>query len=146
MGHGAPPNLLRRQPTGRSSVRVPLIIRPAGGVMGWVETEPVQTVDIAATLLDAGGVEPLEGAPARSLVPYLDGTLQTNRDRAVSMIRLHPQAPTWHAVTDGRWRAPLCANDGVAVELFDLGADPEEDQPGRPPQRSGRPRLHIRAA
>lgn len=110
----------------RSSVRVPLIIRPPGGVMGRVETSPVQAVDIAATLLDAGGAEPLEEAAARSLVPYLDGKPHTHRDQAVSMIRLHPEAPIWHAVTDGRWRATICANDGVAAELFDLDADPEE--------------------
>ena len=48
----------------RSSVRVPLIIRPPGGAgdrAGHVESSPVQGFDVAATLLDAGDAAPLEG-------------------------------------------------------------------------------------
>ncbi|MEM7326614.1 MAG: sulfatase-like hydrolase/transferase, partial [Actinomycetota bacterium] len=68
----------------RSSVRVPLIIRPPTGTVaaasvGRVESAPVQAFDVAATLLDAGGADPLDGAPARSLVPLVTGTGETAR-------------------------------------------------------------------
>lgn len=113
----------------RSSVRVPLIIRPPAGYSaspGRVEPSPVQAFDAAATLLDVGGAEPLADAPARSLAPLVEGPGATPRAYAASMIRMRPGTPTWQAVTDGRWRATINADDGEASELFDLDDDPGE--------------------
>ena len=111
----------------RSSVRVPLIVRPPGGVAGRVVSDPVQAFDVAATLLDAGGASPLEHASARSLVPHVDGDPGDDRRRqAVSMIRMRPDLTTWMAVTDGSWRATFSADSGEAVELFDMVTDPDE--------------------
>jgi arylsulfatase len=109
----------------RSSVRVPLIVRPPGGTAGRVETAPVQAFDVAATLLDAGSAAPLDGAPARSLIPMVIGE-DASREAALSMIRMRPGLTTWHAVTDGEWRATFSADTGDAVELFDLVSDPDE--------------------
>ena len=108
----------------RSSVRVPLIVRPPGGVDGRVETAPVQAFDVVATLLEAGSATPLD-APCRSLVPLVEGDGPT-RDHVVSMIRMRPGTTTWQAITDGRWRATFSADNGDAVELFDLAGDPDE--------------------
>ncbi|MDH5236896.1 MAG: sulfatase-like hydrolase/transferase, partial [Acidimicrobiia bacterium] len=110
----------------RSSVRVPLIVRPPAGTSGRVETAPVQAFDVAATLLDAGGATPLEGAPAQSLTPVVNGETDATREHAVSMIRMRPGLPTWQAITDGQWRATINADTGEASELFDLTADPDE--------------------
>ena len=110
----------------RSSVRVPLIVRPPGGTDGRVETAPVQAFDVAATLLDAGSAAPLDDAPSRSLVPLVTGDGGTSRDHAVSMIRMRPDLATWQAITDGHWRATFNADTGEASELFDLGTDPDE--------------------
>ena len=110
----------------RSSVRVPLIVRPPAGTAGRVETAPVQVFDIAATLLDAGNAAPLNNAPARSLVPFVTGDGGTARDHVVSMIRMRPGLPTWHAITDGHWRATINGDTGEASELFDLDTDPDE--------------------
>ena len=110
----------------RSSVRVPLIMRPPGGTNGRVETEPVQAFDVAATLLDAGTATALDGAPSRSLVTLVTGGEGTARHHAVSMIRLLPRLPTWQAITDGQWRATFNADTGEVSELFDLVADPDE--------------------
>jgi len=113
----------------RSSVRVPLIVRPPGGVTGRVEAAPVQALDIAATLLDAGDAPSLDGAPSRSLVPLVTGDAGagSTRDHVASMIRMRPDLPTWHAITDGQWRATINADTGEAVELFDLDSDHDED-------------------
>ena len=51
------------------------------------------------------------------------------------MIRMRPGMPTWHAITDGRWRMTVNADDSQPSELFDLASDPDEatnlcDQPG----------------
>jgi len=110
----------------RSSVRVPLIVRPPGGTNGRVETKPVQAFDVAATLLDAGTATALDGAPSRSLVTLVTGGEGTARHHAVSMIRLLPRLPTWQAITDGQWRATFNADTGEVSELFDLVADPDE--------------------
>lgn len=110
----------------RSSVRVPLIVRPPAGTTGRVETAPVQAFDIAATLLDAGSAVALDGAPARSLVPLVTGDGDGCREHVASMIRMRPGLPTWQAITDGRWRATVDADTGEASELFDLDRDPDE--------------------
>ena len=110
----------------RSSVRVPLIVRPPSGTAGRVETAPVQAFDIAATLLDAGEASPFDGAPSRSLVPFVAGTGAAARDHVVSMIRIRPGRPTWSAITDGQWRATINADTGEASELFDLVNDHDE--------------------
>jgi len=118
----------------RSSVRVPLIVRPPSGTadaVGRVETAPVQALDIAATLLDAGNAPALDGAPSRSLAPLVTGDAArgdgSTRDHVASMIRMRPGLPTWHAITDGHWRATINAATGEAVELFDLDSDHDED-------------------
>lgn len=110
----------------RSSVRVPLIVRPPSGVEGRVETAPVQAFDVAATLLDAGGASALDGAPSRSLVPAVEASAFAGREHVASMIRMRPGSPTWQAITDGRWRATINADSGEASELFDLTTDPDE--------------------
>lgn len=107
----------------RSSVRIPMIIRPAGGVAPVVHSGPVQAVDLAATILDAAGTR-LNSAPARSLLPILDGA--HHRDAAISMIRLRPNQPTWLAVTDGHVRLTFDLGRGDVVEYFDLESDPDE--------------------
>ncbi len=110
----------------RSSVRVPLIVRPPGGVDGRVERTPVQGFDVAATVLDVAGADALADAPARSLAPFVVGKDAEERSHVVSMIRMRPGLPTWQAVTDGQWRATFNADTGEASELFDLTADPDE--------------------
>ena len=110
----------------RSSVRVPLIVRPPAGTTGRVETAPVQAFDVAATLLDAGAAPGLDGAPSRSLVPLVTSTDGATRDNVVSMIRMRPGLPTWHAISNGNWRATINADTGEANELFDLVTDANE--------------------
>ena len=51
------------------------------------------------------------------------------------MIRMRPGLPTWHAITDGHWRATINADTGEAVELFDLDSDHDENNQSR--RRSG---------
>ncbi|MCP5025218.1 MAG: sulfatase-like hydrolase/transferase, partial [Actinomycetia bacterium] len=108
----------------RSSVRVPLIVRPPAGSPPVVYDGPVQAFDMVATMLDAAGAH-LDGSAARSLMPLLHGG-KSHRDSAVSMIQMRPGMPTWHAVTDGRGRLTFNADTGETVELFDLESDPDE--------------------
>ena len=75
---------------------------PPAGTAGRVETAPVQALDVAATLLDAGAATALDGAPSRSLVPFVTGDGGATRDHVASMIRMRPDLPTWQAITDGQ--------------------------------------------
>jgi len=110
----------------RSSVRVPLIVRPPAGTTGRVETAPVQAFDVAATLLDAGAAPGLDGAPSQSLVPLVTGADGATRDNVVSMIRIRPGLPTWYAISNGNWRATINADTGEVSELFNLVTDANE--------------------
>ena len=48
------------------------------------------------------------------------------RGNVVSMIRMRPGLPTWHAISNGNWRATINADTGEANELFDLVTDANE--------------------
>lgn len=108
----------------RSSVRVPLIVRPPGGASAVVHDGPVQAIDTIATMLDVADAD-LHGSGAQSLMPLLNGS-SDHRESALSMIRLRANLPTWTAVTDGRHRLTFDPETGEAVELFDLESDPDE--------------------
>ena len=62
--------------------RVPLIIRTPGGAAGHVVAEPVEVMDIMATILELAGVEAAHTHSSRSLVPQLGGA-PGDPDRAV---------------------------------------------------------------
>ena len=131
----------------RSSVRVPLIIRPPAGMDPMVHEGPVQAFDIAATVLDAADTQ-LDNTPARSLLPLLGGET-SHRDWAASMIRQVPAARTWVGVTDGTWRATFDHDSGELVELFDLESDPDESinrWEGGPIEHVERLRTHAEEA
>ena len=127
----------------RSSVTIPLIVRPPGGAPPVVHDGPVQAIDIAATLLDTAGASTF-GA-GRPLTPLLSGADaggdsrgRTHRDTALSMIRMRPGQPTWVGVTDGDLRCTFDHDTREVVEVFDMRADPDEatnlvmNQPDRP--------------
>ena len=108
----------------KSSVRIPLIVRPPGGSDARVHDGPVQAIDLAATMLDAAGTSQA-GIPARTLGPLTEDA-KAHRDIALSMIRLRPGSPTWLGVTDGETRATFDHESGDVVEVFDLVGDPDE--------------------
>lgn len=136
-------------------IRVPLVVRWPGVVKpGSTSDVPVTTLDIAATLLDAGGASPpddgaLDGA---SLRPLLDGSG-----------RLPPRDLFWHyphySNQGGRPCGGLLAGDSPAgrrekiilhdedgrVELFDLAADEGErlDLAGDRPERAAALRTRL---
>ena len=112
----------------KSSVRIPLIIRPPGDCDGAVYDDPVQAFDMVATMLDAAGASDLPDSDARSLLKVIDGDNTPVRDLVHSMIRLRPGMPTWVAVSDGSLRLTYEMDSRECAELFDLDADPEENR------------------
>lgn len=111
----------------KSSVRVPMIIRPPGGCKASISDAPVQAFDLVPTMLEIAGAKPLSEASAQSLLAKVSGDGDEHREVAHSMIRMRPGMPTWVAVSDGQYRLTYERDSEEVVELFDLGSDPNEN-------------------
>ncbi|WP_371280511.1 sulfatase-like hydrolase/transferase [Dokdonella sp.] len=107
-----------------STMRVPLIISWPGRISPSRGTEPVQLIDLAATILDLLDLPPLARTDGRSLAQGLTG----------GELALHPALmETWLPWTYYGW-APLSAwldgawklIDAPAMELYDVIKDPNE--------------------
>ncbi len=112
----------------RSSVQVPLIVRPAGGCDPEVNPALASVVDIGPTLLDIADAQPLQKARGQSLVPVI-GQGEKGRGLAFSEIQMQSrktQAPTFRAVRNARYRLTLETTTNTLCELFNLREDPEE--------------------
>ena len=83
---------------------------------------------MVAIMLDAAGAGELPDSDARSLLPVIKGDQDAVREVAHSMIRLRPGLPTWIAVSDGNHRLTYDRDSGECVELFDITADPQENE------------------
>ncbi len=113
-------------------VRVPLLLRPPSGG-DWVtgrQHDPVSLVDVAHTLLDVAGLEPLDTPAGVSLLPVLRGeSLPPERVRLTAGTIYGPARVA--TVIEGRktsWNLGY-AQEPASVEIYDLQADPEELTP-----------------
>lgn len=114
----------------RSSVQVPAIVRPPAqtAASGSVEYGLTESVDLTATILEAGRAEPLPGARGHSLLLRVqEGSQPAARQFNFSEIGAdaNDQALFW-AVTDGQQRLTIERNTSTICEAFDLDSDPEE--------------------
>ena len=132
------------------SFRTPLIVRwPGEVVAGTRNTELVQNVDFAQTLLEAVGISPPADMQGQSLLPLLRGEEATWRD---AIYYHYYEYPGIHAVkrhygvrTD-RYKLIHFYHDIDEWELYDLEKDPQEMQNlyGDPEYADVRTRLHRR--
>lgn len=107
------------------TIRVPLIVKPAGGDGGRRASAPVQHVDIAPTLLDFAGVARPPEWRGRSLRPLLEtgGALEEQGIYSESMYpRYHFGWSELTALTDARYRFIKAPRQ----ELYDIVSDPRE--------------------
>lgn len=109
------------------SVRVPLIVAGPGISSRGVSHEPVELIDLAATLVELGGGQTPHSWDSRSLVPLLRQPELGHRGFAVS------QLGGWRSIADRRWK--LVVEEGAAPKLFDLENDPQELNDLAPQQR-----------
>ena len=125
----------------RSSVQIPLIVRPAGGCAGKVSEALVELVDVGPTLLDAAGVAGLEDTQGRSVLPLMregddvkgddvKGDAQNGgREYLFSEIMQQTRSkdgPTFRAIRNGRYRMTIETKTRTPCEFFDLQEDPNE--------------------
>ena len=67
-----------------SAVRVPCFVRPPKGISRTDIDEPVEQIDLTATLLEIAGAEPIPASQGRSLLGYLNGSKPTQKRAVVS--------------------------------------------------------------
>ncbi len=107
-----------------SSVRVPVIV--AGpGVEARGDCEAlIEMFDLAPTILELGGADPLPDMTAQSLMPVLRGEADKHREYQISELDGTPGSPDSRMVFDGRYK--LIERRGDLTQLYDLAEDPGE--------------------
>jgi arylsulfatase len=100
------------------SVTVPLVIRLPGAAAR-VASEPVELIDVGATLADAAGAELGYPQWGRSLLPVVRGDAPFAREFAIVEHRAEAM------VVDARWKVAF-NSDGAAYQSTDLETDPDE--------------------
>lgn len=116
-------------------VRVPLVLRPPGGLpRGRRVTAMVSQVDVHDTLVDLAG---LAAEPARSLSRFLGPRPPRLDRRPPALLGATNRGPPQRGIRVGRWKLiSHPTTPGRAAELYDLATDPAErrDLAGRHPR------------
>jgi len=113
-------NLIGKASFYESAIRVPLLVRPPGGLdTAGVHEGLVELTDVTSTMLHFGGCEPPGYMDSRPL-PGLGIPAGEARDRIFGMI-----SDGWMAF-DGRWKLVKYLSGDVV--LFDLENDPREQR------------------
>jgi arylsulfatase A-like enzyme len=104
------------------AVRVPLIIRPPRGCTPRVVDALVEHLDVPATLRDIAASPDLPRSEGRSLLGFVDGRDPDARDVSIS--------ENWGFASFETDRYKLVVDEDAcaACQLFDLEADPHEDE------------------
>lgn len=104
------------------AVRVPLIIRPPGGIRGRVEDALVEHVDVPALIREIAGAAAVPASEGRSLAGLVDGrgferrTVVHSENFGFAMFRTEHHKLVVYEET------------GEPVQLFDLNDDPDENR------------------
>lgn len=107
------------------SIRVPLVIRSPGGQPTRSVDAYALNIDIAPTIADLAGVDTPPSVTGRSLVPLLDRSQTTWRDRfVVEFLGYAPGTPPYSGIRTDRYLYVEYRNGWR--ELYDLRADPFE--------------------
>lgn len=119
------------------NLRIPLIVRPPGGVEGPLRiSEPAELIDILPTLLALVGADPLDVAQGRSLVPAMSASrdgesapglhepLRDARERLALGWWPDPEQLPIRSVVHGDHQLIFNTFAAGRDELYDVAADP----------------------
>ena len=118
-----------------ASVRVPLVLTGPGFTGGGVVRQPVSTVDLMPTLLDAAGLPVPATVQGRSFLPLVG--CGSDPDRPAEVFIQISESQVGRAVRTARWKYAVTAHDVhpwhdagadryAESELYDLDVDPYE--------------------
>jgi N-acetylglucosamine-6-sulfatase len=112
------------------SLRVPFIIRYPRLINAGTTIDALTlNIDVAPTLLELAGAEPLEEVQGMSFVPLLRDRNAKWRESFMAeyfMEKVVPRAPSWQAVRTTRWKYIHYAGLEGMDELYDLQNDRRE--------------------
>jgi choline-sulfatase len=103
------------------AVRIPFLLRVPGGRAGWVCEDPVELMDLGATLAELAGGDPVPGSRARSVADRVLGRTDTGRQSALSELSGEVMI-----ASDG-WKLAVNRR-GQPYLLYDLDSDPDEQR------------------
>jgi len=108
-----------------SALKIPCIIRPPEGVNDSKSNALTDQLDIAATILDIGGAEPLKQSDGRSLVQNIKAApdspdVHKGKEVVFSEVYGHSMVLT------ERYKMAIDSNTHQPVELYDITDDPDE--------------------
>jgi arylsulfatase A-like enzyme len=107
------------------AIRIPLIIRPPGGVNGCKCQGLSDHLDIAASLIDIAGANPLTGSEGRSLIPQiLDGPNGHEAQKGKDVI--FSEIYGYSMVHSERYKMAVLSDTQKPIDLYDLKNDPDE--------------------
>jgi len=114
--------LLAKSVMNDGALRVPMIVRPPGGMEGRVVDDLVELGDAGATILAAAGLEPLTSSVARTLTPYV--TLSEGPAREA----IFAEVEGFSSVITPDYKYVIERDTEVPCLLFDRRGDPEENR------------------
>ncbi|MFB6089383.1 MAG: sulfatase [Candidatus Aenigmatarchaeota archaeon] len=103
----------------RSSVQVPLIIRPPKGMEGKVIEDDVELIDVPATILDILGLPLPAQHKGKSLMPFIEGNdnVYHHKDLCISQVFNYIMG------VDKDWKFVFDITNGKLVELYNRKED-----------------------
>lgn len=112
----------------REDLQVPLLLKlPGNRQSGATVAEPVQLVDLAPTLLELAGLEPMRPLPGTSLLALAAEGRAPATPRSIYAETFHPRLRFgWSELTSVVMGDHHYIAGGGRGELFDLAADPAE--------------------
>ena len=111
-----------------ASIRIPLVMRYPERVSAGQRIEtPTGIIDVAPTLIEWAGAEPLPQILGRSLQPLLDGEVPTEGSKTISeLVYEGDPEGSQLAVRTADWKLIARGQEQRSFELYDLTSDPEE--------------------
>ncbi len=110
------------------ALKVPCIVRPPGGIKGWVSAGLTDHLDISATLVDAAGATAVEDSPGRSLVPLVGAgpdAANAQQHRTAVLSEFAGRDPYSMVLTD-RYKMTVNTRTREPLDLYDMAQDPRE--------------------
>ena len=107
------------------ALKIPLIIKPPGGMNGWQSKGLSDQIDIAASLIDIANAKPLENCDGRSLIPQvLAGPQDQHSQKGREVV--FSQVLQYTMVRNERYKLVVRTHNLEPVEFYDLKNDPNE--------------------
>jgi choline-sulfatase len=113
------------------AIRVPLVIRPPGGVDGWSSEGLVDQLDVTATLLGMAGLDNQAAGSSRltQIVEGPDGaSAQTGKTSITAEVVGELVGTNYRTamVRNDRYKLVIDLDTGLPSDFYDLEADPDE--------------------